>query len=362
MRVLHVAECTGGVERYLRYLLKYSTCENILILSQLYKKEEYKSLANHIEIVNMEHNIGISAIKEAIKIRTIIKKFNPNIVYAHSSIAGAITRMACIGLKSKIIYNPHGWSFNMESKKRKIFIILERIMAYFCDMIICISEAEKESAIKRKICKKNKIHVIYNGIDISEYKNETIQLPIPNNAFVVGMVGRICKQKAPDIFIRMAGEVQKKFEDIYFIIVGDVIESDKEERKKIEILAKKLKINLLITGWVKNPLIYMNRFDIGCLFSRWEGFGLVIPEYMLTSTPIVATEVDAIPYLIKNGVTGVLVEKDNWKMAAIEVIKLIENKEKRKILVKNGLEVVYNKFDAKRVARECEELYLELVK
>lgn len=36
MRVLHVAECIGGVDRYLRCLLKYSSCENIMILSQLY--------------------------------------------------------------------------------------------------------------------------------------------------------------------------------------------------------------------------------------------------------------------------------------------------------------------------------------
>ena len=53
------------------------------------------------------------------------------------------------------------------------------------------------------------------------------------------MVGRICKQKAPDTFIRMAYEVQKKISNVYFVIVGDVIEEAQEEKRKIEDLAKK---------------------------------------------------------------------------------------------------------------------------
>ena len=170
MRVVHVAECVGGVERYLRSLLKYSSCENIMILSQLYNKAEFENLADSVEIVSMSHNIGISALKEAIQIRKKIKKYKPDIVYAHSSIAGAITRMACVGVKTKVIYNPHGWSFNMESNKKNIFIVLEKVMSHFCDKIICISDAEKESALRNKICKNEKLCVIYNGIEIDEYR------------------------------------------------------------------------------------------------------------------------------------------------------------------------------------------------
>lgn len=360
MKVMHVAECVGGVDRYLRSLLKYSTCENIMILSQLYNKSDYKNLAAHVEIMDMRHSIGLSAIKEAYQLRKKIRKYNPDVVYAHSSIAGAITRIACVGLNIAVIYNPHGWSFNMESNHRKLYVVLEKIMGHFCDAIVCISEAEKKSAQRENICKENKLHVIYNGIDIDDYKKGHIELPIPPNAVVVGMVGRICKQKAPDLFVKMAGEVQKQIKNAYFIIVGDVIESAISERKKIEELAQKLEVNLLITGWVDNPLQYMEKFDVGCLFSRWEGFGLVVPEYMLVGTPIVACSVDAIPYLITNGTNGILVEKENWKMAAEEVVELLNNEEKRQMLIKNGTVTVRERFDARRVSKECEKLYGEL--
>lgn len=46
MRVLHVAECIGGVDRYLRSFLKYSSCENIMILSQLYKKSRLSKISS----------------------------------------------------------------------------------------------------------------------------------------------------------------------------------------------------------------------------------------------------------------------------------------------------------------------------
>lgn len=363
IRVLHVAECIGGVDRYLRCLLKYSTCENIMILSQLYKKEDYVELADHVEIMHMTHGMGASAIKEAKELRGKIKKYNPDVVYAHSSIAGAITRMACIGLNVKVVYNPHGWSFNMESRRKNTFIALEKLMANFCDAIICISESEKESALRENICPEEKLHVIYNGIDIEEYKKEEVELelPIPDDAFVVGMVGRICRQKAPDVFVKMAGEVHKEISNSFFVIVGDVLEGREEERKEIEELTEELGINLLITGWVNNPLSYVSCFDVGCLLSRWEGFGLAIPEYMLAEVPIVATRVDAIPYLIEDGVNGMLVERDNWHEAAMNVIRLANNEDKRKEMVANGLRTVRERFDARRVDKECEELYEELI-
>lgn len=364
IRVIHVAECIGGVDRYLRCLLKYSDkekIENIMILSQLYKKEDYEELADHVENMHMTHGMGASALKEAKELRGIIKKYNPDVVYAHSSIAGAITRMACIGLNVKVVYNPHGWSFNMESRKKDTFIALEKLMAHFCDAIICISEAEKVSALREGICKEDKLHVIENGIDIEGYKKEEVALPIPEDAFVVGMVGRICRQKAPDVFVKMAGEVHKEIKNSFFIIVGDILEGREEERKEIEQLAEKLGVNLLITGWVNNPMAYMSRFDVGCLLSRWEGFGLAIPEYMMAEVPIVATKVDAIPYLIEDDANGMLVEKDDWESAAVKVVELANDEDKRKEMVANGLRTVKERFDARRVAKECEELYEGLI-
>lgn len=365
MRVLHVAECIGGVDRYLRCLLKYmnhDNFENIMVLSKLYEGKGYEQLADHVEILDIPHGMGAKTLLSAIEIRKIVKKYNPDVVFAHSSIAGAVTRLACIGLKCKVIYNPHGWSFNMQGKKQLIFVALEKLMALFCDAIVCISEAEKKSALERRICRKDKLHVIYNGIDFEEYKDShatRVELEIPEDAFVVGMVGRIAKQKAPDVFVKMAVEVSKKIDNAFFVIVGDIVEGDIEEKEYIEQLAKQGGIRLKITGWVDNPLDFVKHFDVACLLSRWEGFGLAIPEYMLCEKPIVATRVDAIPYLIKDGYNGLLVDVENYADASKKVVSLKDTELKNR-LVANGLKVLKQKFDAKRMVTELSELLEEI--
>lgn len=367
IKVMHVAECIGGVDRYLHSLLKYidhDKLENIMVLSKLYENKGYEDLADKVEIIDIPHGMGFKTIASAVDIRKLIKKHNPDVVYAHSSIAGAVTRLACIGLDCKVIYNPHGWSFNIQSGKKNIFIALEKLMAPFCDAIICISEAEKQSALDKKICEENKLHVIYNGIDLEEYKEITAtrkDLNIPEDAFVVGMVGRISQQKAPDVFVRMAAEVAKKIDNTYFIIVGDVVEGEAKEKADIKRLAEELGIKLRITDWVDNPLDYVKQFDVACLLSRWEGFGLAIPEYMLCEKPIVATRVDAIPYLIKDGVNGLLVDVDDYKAAA-EVVLKCRDFELRDRIVASGIKSVHERFNVRRVARELVDLLKRIAK
>lgn len=215
IRILHVAQAAGGVDRYIRMLLKYldkEKFENILVCSQDFHEEDYRDLVDSFEQVEMTRAIGSSDLKAIKEVRALIKKYNPDIVYAHSSKAGAITRVADIGLKNHCIYNPHGWAFNMRcsAKKKAMYTAIEKIAAPFCDKIICISDAEKQSALDKKICREDKLQVIFNGVDIESYENgvrgtiKRIDLNIPEDAFVVGMVGRMSPQKAPDVFVKMA--------------------------------------------------------------------------------------------------------------------------------------------------------------
>lgn len=102
IKILHVAQAAGGVDRYIRMLLKYldkNKFENILVCSQDFRKEDYEGLADAFEQVEMERAIGKNDLKAIGKVRKLIKKYNPDIVYAHSSKAGAIARVADIGLK-----------------------------------------------------------------------------------------------------------------------------------------------------------------------------------------------------------------------------------------------------------------------
>lgn len=237
IRILNVAQAAGGVDRYIRMLLKYldkDKFENVLVCSQDFHEEDYKGLVISFEQIEMTRAIGGNDLKAIKEVRALIKKYNPDIVYAHSSKAGAIARVADIGLRNHCVYNPHGWAFNMRcsAKKKAIYTMIEKIAAPFCDKIICISDAEKQSALDKKICKEDKLQIIFNGVDIEAYENgahgavKRRDLNIPEDAFVVGMVGRISQQKAPDVFIKMAKQVKDEVPNAHFIIVGNGNQED----------------------------------------------------------------------------------------------------------------------------------------
>lgn len=370
--VMHIVECAGGVDRYLKSFLKYLDREQfntILVCSQLYKTEEFNFCTDIVEQIQMSHNLNLRQDRESIvALRKLIKCYSPDIVYTHSSKAGALGRLANIGIKSKCIYNPHGWAFNMQvGRKKQIFYkFAEKLMASFCDSIICISQSEKQSALKHKICKAEKLHVIFNGIDITAYEKRKTENPvtrehlhIEENAFVVGTVGRLCQQKSPDIFVRMAHEVIKKIPQAYFLMVGS---GEMEEEVLTYAKQNGFADRLHITGWVDNPTDYIRLFDVATLLSRWEGFGLVIPEYMLCQKPVIATEVDAIPNIINDHDNGILIPMDDWQSAGKAVCELYDNDLLYQRLVAQGLKDVHEKYDVRRVAKEHEQIFLNLMK
>lgn len=364
-RILHVAQAAGGVDRYIRMLLKYldkEKFENVLVCSQDFREEDYRGLVDSFEQIEMTRDVGCNDLRAIKKVRNLIKKYNPDIVYAHSSKAGAIARVADIGFKNCCVYNPHGWAFNMRcsAKKMAMYTAIEKMAAPFCDKIICISDAEKQSALDKKICREDKLQVIFNGVDIDAYKNGTHgtvkrkDLNIPDEAFVVGMVGRMSSQKAPDVFVKMARQVKDEVSNAHFIIVGNGNQKD-EIRKYAE--DNGFSDSLHITGWVDNPMSYVELFDVACLLSRWEGFGLVLPEYMMAGKPIVASRVDAIPNIIRDGENGLLVEVDADVEASEAVLQIYQDDELRNRLVVQGMEDVHNRFNARRVSEEHGRLF-----
>jgi glycosyltransferase involved in cell wall biosynthesis len=371
IHIMHIVQSWEGVQRYLfmflRNMNRYLFTQT-LICTDYYSEKDYKSLVENIEHIDMRREISPMADIIAIKkIRRLIKRYNPDIIYCHSSKGGALGRIASLGFnrKIKIVYNPHGWAFNMRGSKIKmlIYVLIERILALYTHNIIVISKAEKESALKNRICAKEKLILIYNGIEISAIQTiipiEKINIGMPSDAFVIGMVGRISEQKAPDIFIEAAKLIKERISNAFFVIVGDgVLRSTIEEKSKEYGIFD----SLIITNWIDNVIPYVKIFDIALLLSRWEGFGLALAEYMAAEKPIIATNIDAIPELIENNRNGLLIPVDDACAVCDAVLTLKDNSQLREKFIHESLEIVNAKFDIKRVIIEHEKLFQHLIK
>lgn len=367
MKITHILECAGGVERYLELLaprLKKEGFEQTIICSNSVNLDKLKESADACYVTDMRQTFNpVAVIKIIRQVHIAITISKLDIVYCHSSFAGVFGRIAAIGTHCKVVYNPHGWAFNMRntsSMKLRVFRTLEQLLAHFTDKIVCISEAEFESAIDKNISSEDKLELIPNGIDIDAVRSaiavKRSHLGIADDAFVVGMIGRLSAQKAPDVFIRAAEIIHKEIPNSAFIIVGDG-----EQREEIETFARQHGLHLVVTGWTDKPYSYLKAFNVAMLLSRWEGFGLAIVEYMAAEKNVVATRADAIPSLIEDGEDGFLVDIDNPEQAADKVLWLHIHPNEAEEMRQKALRKVKDKYDINRVVKQHINMFNELI-
>lgn len=238
---------------------------------------------------------------------------------------------------------------------------MEKCLSRFTDKIVCISEAEFNSAVNNNICNSEKLALIPNGIDIQAVRNAIsktrFDLGIPESAFVVGMIGRISTQKAPDIFVKAAKLIKAQIPNSSFIIVGDG-----DLCSEVEQYASENDLPLYITGWTDNPYSYLKIFDVAVLPSRWEGFGLAVVEYMAAERNVVATRIDALPTIIDDKVDGLLCDVDSPKDLCEKILWLRNHPKESALMRDNALKKVYEKYDIQRVARQHMEMFELLIK
>lgn len=371
IHVLHLVQCAGGVEKMLQMLLKSmdrTRFEHTLVASDDYNEEAYEGLVDRFVRVKMCNALSPTTDSAAVRaVRKIVRRLRPDIVYCHSSKAGGVGRLACIGLGVNVVYNPHGWAFSMKGSKVKriIYLTLERMLAPFTTQFVAISNYEKETAVGHGVARPERIKVIYNGVDIQALRQaaansvERKSLGIREDAYVVGMVGRIAPQKAPDVFLRMADEVKHNIPEAHFMLVGDGI-----QRHELEEGIRKRKLNncFTVTGWVDNPAEYVAMMDQVVLLSRWEGFGLVLVEYMVERKPVVATRVGGIPEIITDNENGLLVPDEDAHSAAAAVMKLYNNPTLKAEMIDKAEKKALAMFDMHRMAKEHERLFVNICK
>ena len=346
IKVLHFTQANGGgIDTYLRMYLKYAKVNkfsNVLITTG---ENKFSNLDGFYHVDIEQTFSPIKLLKYAYNIRKLIKVEMPDIIYLHSTFGGVIGRMANIGLKSKVAYNPHGWSFKMNVSKNKIFIykLVEKVLSYFTDKFILISKSEYEEAEKIGIS-PSKLELVYNGIDVenlnTSINNEEV---LPKDRYIIGMVGRITEQKNPLFFVEFAKEVVKKYPETLFVIVGDG-----ELRKQVEnrIAEYNIANNFLITGWVSEPSNYVRRFNQAVLFSKWEGLSLAAAEYMAMKKPI----------LVSNFIINNLDEAVYFSNLIREYNTICHS------LSENAYNRVISDFNVKDKTAEIEQLFINLVK
>lgn len=299
----------------------------------------------------------------------LIRRIRPEILHTHTAKAGVVGRLAAwfTGVPV-VVHTFHGHVFQgyFSPLKTRVFVGLERWLAGRTDRILTVSETVRTDLLNLEIGTPERVRVIPLGLDLEPYLGceclsgqLRLELGLSPDDFLVGIVARLVPIKAHEVFLEAAARLSRQWPRTRFLVVGDG-----ECRPRLQRLAKQLSLadRVLFLGWRRDLHRVYADLDVVALTSKNEGLPVSLIEAMAAARPVVATRVGGVPDLVENGVTGLLVPRDDPESMAGAMGSLLQNPGRRKTMGQKGRARVQPAFGAQRLLRDMDRLYVELLR
>ncbi|NCQ16146.1 glycosyltransferase family 4 protein [Candidatus Falkowbacteria bacterium] len=334
----------GGAQRYV-FDLANNLGREFEVAVALGEQGKDGKLAKKLEENNIKYYIiphlkrSISPLNEILaffEISKLIKNYQPNIIHLNSSKISILGSLAGLFIKLKIknlkiIYTVHGWVFNepLPAPVKWFYLWAEKFTAKFKDKIICVSESDRQVALKYKIAPVEKLITIHNGLAPVNFYTREEALPLlakerAGGEVFIGSIGNLYKTKGFEYLIEAADILTHKLNTpATFIIIGE----GKEREALKNLIAKyNLKNNFILAGSIDEAARLLPAFDVYVCSSVKEGLSYTLIEAMQAGRPIVATAVGGNPEMIENEKTGLLSKPADARDLAEKIKTLLNNK------------------------------------
>ncbi|TCW32043.1 glycogen synthase (ADP-glucose) [Thermohydrogenium kirishiense] len=230
------------------------------------------------------------------------------------------------------------------------------------DRIIAVSNDSKKDIMKCYNVPEDKIEVIYNGIDLNQYKKTDSNIARKKYGIdgrYILFVGRISRQKG---IIHLIDAVKYLPQDIKVVLCAsspDTEEIKMEMEEKVKLYPNIIWIDKMVT---KEEIIelYSNAEVFVCP-SIYEPFGIINLEAMACNTPVVASATGGIKEVVVDGETGFLVEPGNPEDLAEHIKKLLDDRELAATFGANGRKRVEEMFSWESIAKKTYDMYEDVI-
>jgi len=261
-----------------------------------------------------------------------------DVVHTHCAKAGAVGRLAArrAGVP-RIVHTFHGFPFHefQSAARRRAYVSIERRLGQITDVALCVGSGVAAEAVRRELIAPERVRtigVVVDGPD-RERADMSARLPqarerarlalgLPAQATVVGTVGRLAYQKAPEDFLTAMQKLGRP--DVIGVWVGGGELAERITRRARRLSGPRV----ILAGERADVLDLLPGFDIFALPSRYEGLPTVVVEAMICGVPVVATAVNALPDLVVPGETGLLVPPHRPGELAAAIRYLLDSPER----------------------------------
>lgn len=254
------------------------------------------------------------------------------------------------------------WKEEQLGNGYKLSSWMEKTGIEAADRIVVVSQGSKEDILKYYDVPEEKIEVIYNGIDLKEYKK--IDRNVARKKYGIEgryilFVGRISRQKGITHLIDAVKYLPKDVKVVLCASSPDTPEVLEEVEQKVKLHDNIIWINKMVE---KEDIVelYSNAEVFVCP-SIYEPFGIINLEAMACETPVVASATGGIKEVVVHEETGFLVEPGNSEELAKYINILLENRELAKKFGINGRKRVEEMFSWESIAKKTYEMYRKVV-
>jgi glycosyltransferase involved in cell wall biosynthesis len=295
----------------------------------------------------------------AVRVAKYLRRDRVGVVHTHNPQALVYGSPAAVLARAACVHTKHG--INPDPSRR---MWLRRAASKMVDAYVAVTPTLARVALSNQECEPTQLHVISNGIDVQRFSPDLAarrrvraELGIPDNAWVVGTVGRLALEKNQGLLIDAIAPMLDPRR--HLVIVG---EGPEREGLEAHAAATWRPEFVHFTGGRNDVESLLAAFDVFALTSQSEGLPLVLLEAMAMGLPVLATAVGGVPDLVEHGTTGFLVESGDRTALTAQLIWLASRPTAALEVASTAHRIVLERHSTKHMTRDYETLYQRLAR
>ncbi|RLL91187.1 hypothetical protein BG32_16285 [Mesotoga sp. HF07.pep.5.2.highcov] len=346
MRILYYTGslASGGAERQLIYTAlaaKDQGYEVVIVVDYPINHYEHMLENKGIDVI-YTNTTKKTPLKRYKCLMRIIEESKPDIIHSFLSTknlwAMLVGKRARVPIRIASIRNTDVESFRWI-----------RLYSKWSEKIVCNSKLASDIANEKYSIPKDKLEVVYNGIDLERFSLPATNFDIRtepglDNQTLLGVtVARFAEQKNHLGLVKALAVLHEKgaLNNFHYLLVGSNSDRAIFQRVTEEIKTWGLEKKITYLGIRSDIPEIVQMCDFMVLPSHFEGFPNVVMEAMASKTFVIATPVGGTPELVKDGVNGILTQSPNPEDLAVGIERyLTMSGEERQIFVDNAYETI----------------------
>ncbi|WP_369132306.1 glycosyltransferase [Modestobacter sp. I12A-02662] len=311
----------------------------------------------------------VELLRQFRRIRADIRAHRYDVVHTHTSVAGAMGRVAAWSCRTPVrVHMVHAFAGHdaVPQPQRTLFRLVERVLGLVTTHSVAGSAFIRDVGVRRRVLPPDRTSVIHyssraepGDAGPGDRARLRAELGLPPDALLVALVGRIEEQKGVDHLVAVTPRLVAAVPRAHVLVVGDGT-----KRAEVERLAADLGVadRVHVTGWRHDLAELMRAIDVLALPSRWEAFGIVNLEAMAAAKPVVGFAVEGVPEVVVSGETGLLSPAGDREQLLRDLVRVLTEPELADRLGRAGRRRFVEEFAPERMVAAHVRLYDQLLR